>query len=55
VGVRSKVRYAETNFPNEKELVRKRREGDGAMDFGLILIIRNPSKWRRPDHDVYNG
>lgn len=25
------------------------------MDFGLILIIRNPPKWRRPDHEVYEG
>ncbi|HUY18669.1 MAG TPA: LLM class flavin-dependent oxidoreductase [Candidatus Binataceae bacterium] len=25
------------------------------MDFGLILIIRNPPKWRRPDHEVYQS
>jgi len=25
------------------------------MNFGLILIIRNPPKWRRLDHDVYKG
>ena len=25
------------------------------MDFGLLLIIRNPDEWRRPDHEVYRA
>jgi len=25
------------------------------MNFGLILIIRNPPKWHRSDHEVYQG
>ncbi len=25
------------------------------MDFGLLLIVRNPDEWRRPDHEVYRA